>query len=640
MATAVRSRPKLSVSRPMDLDRALPSDEAMEAALLGTIIMDAPFALAEIRLTTPNLAARHFYKLLHQKIFAGILELEEAGQAIDLLSVESWLRDHSVADALSVVGELSANVPIPAHPATYAQRIYDLARQRAQIQTAYKMFMAAWAGNNEEYNELTEKTARLREDFVPAKQRKLKYRSLRDIVATEYPEQRMLVEKLIQQGVVTILAGKAKAGKSFWLLAAAIAVAEACQSAFQNIDEDGEVLYHGLHCQQSRVLYMALEDTERRIKNRVTKMRGELPIPEYIDVATEAPRIDEGVIEQMEAYLDEHPDCRMIIIDTLTSVLPLPTNGGGYLEDRLNMQGLRDLAHRRDVAILPVLHCRKADGSDVFDTIQTTMGTQAGTENMIVLQRRRGEDRAILHVTGNDIESEALALKWNKENFTWSILGDAETVAETEQEELIFGAIEAVESEGKPAKLAAISAHLKGEMAFSQVRTLLYRMSTVKPNSPVKNKLVNNGGVFSRNTTIKSENVENRENIENIEKPENLFDEAAITMADEAFSDSHHFHTSQHSQHSQKLIESENVSPEGIINASLLIDASSMAHVEEVVRQEVAAEWERREWKPIQINPAAKAGGNANTARAYLKSITGLAGLAALMTAVLALGGA
>jgi len=616
MTTATRFRPKTqAVNRPIDLDKALPHDEQAEAALLGSILIDPRDALAEINAAVPGLASRHFYKPLYRKMYAGIEALQEAAQHVDLVTLSGWLEDQGerdlAVDLASLMGLEFTSVNAP----SYAQRVYDLARQRAQIQTAYQMFQAAWSGNADEYNDLADKTARLREDFIPPKQRKLKIRSLREIMQTEYPPIRMLVEKLIQQGVVTILAGKAKAGKSFLVLGAAFAIAEACQNAFSSPG------YHGLHCERSGVLYMALEDTERRIKNRAKKMREALPIPEGIDICTQAPRLDEGIIEQLEAYLDEHPDTRLIIIDTLTKILPPPGRDGvSYLQDYLNIQGLRDLAHRRDVAILPVMHCRKADGADIFDTIQTTMGTQGGAENLIVLQRRRGEDRAVLHATGNDIEDESLAMKWEKESCTWSILGDADEVAESENEERIFGALEALGGEGK---LGQIAERLKGEMVTSYVKTTLYRMAA-------SGKLTNTGGIFKKSGFETFETLKPR-NCETSPEPEPERKVEYHEYAEPLIPDVSGPEVSEVSK-----FQSFKVSNSEFINGETLIDEDSLARVEEMIRAEVAMEWGRRDWQPVQLAPYLKAGGNASVAQLYLAKVAGLAGLAALLTAILA----
>lgn len=618
-------------------DVLLPHDIEAEQALLGSLLIDRD-ALADVRAEIPNFNARHFYNDTNRMIYTAIGEC-----GTDPVAVAGYLKDHGVKDASFVLHELMQLESV-AYAVSAARRVYNMARRRAQIGLAQSILTAGWNGDDAAFEQALEKAERLKEDYIPPKARSLKVRSLIEIMATDYPEVRMLLEKVIQQGVVTLLAGKAKAGKSFLLLAAAFAIAEACQHAFRSLDKDGNILYHGLHCQQSDVLYLALEDTERRLKNRSKKMRGDLPIPEGIDVATEAPRIDEGVIEQLEMYLDEHPNCHLIMIDTLTSVLPPPKNGGSYLEDRLNMEGLRQLAHRRDVAILPIIHCRKADGSDVFDTIQTTMGSQAGAENLVVLQRRRGEDRAILHVTGNDLEEEALALKWNKDTCTWAILGDAEQVAENEQEQLIFDALEALGGEGRLGKIAEI---LKSEMAFAQVRTMLYRMSEVKPGAVVKNKLVNTGGVFRRNEEFKSENSENSENCENSEKHENHTGNQDSRSSHEDFADFSPFSDFSEFSTFSKVDQNEGTEEEAVpdqaaafINADDLIDANVVTEVETRIEQELKVDalalWEKHNWRGVMVDGALRGGGSF-TAKKCIENAVG-SFLRALMIALAALG--
>jgi AAA domain len=60
----------------------------------------------------------------------------------------------------------------------------------------------------------------------------------------------------------TILAGRPKIGKSWLALDWGLAVAR-----------DGFV-FGDVHCKQGEVLYVALEDNERRLKQRITKLLG------------------------------------------------------------------------------------------------------------------------------------------------------------------------------------------------------------------------------------------------------------------------------------------------------------------------------------------------------------------------------
>ncbi len=76
------------------------------------------------------------------------------------------------------------------------------------------------------------------------------------------------------------------------------------------------------------VRYLALEDNERRLKDRQhTLLCGE-PGPPNLFLVTKHPRLDQGGIEALDAWLTTHPDCRLVIIDTLAKVKPKLKKGG------------------------------------------------------------------------------------------------------------------------------------------------------------------------------------------------------------------------------------------------------------------------------------------------------------------------
>ncbi len=76
--------------------------------------------------------------------------------------------------------------------------------------------------------------------------------SAAELLATEFPDPRWAVPGLIPEGA-TVLAARPKIGKSWLMLATAIAVASG-----------GRALGH-VPCPPGDVLYLALEDTHRRL---------------------------------------------------------------------------------------------------------------------------------------------------------------------------------------------------------------------------------------------------------------------------------------------------------------------------------------------------------------------------------------
>ena len=68
------------------------------------------------------------------------------------------------------------------------------------------------------------------------------------------------------------------------------------------------------------VLHLALEDNERRLKERQALLLGSGPKPELVEYNTTWPRIEDGGIEEMEHWADSVPNPRAIFIDIIKMV--------------------------------------------------------------------------------------------------------------------------------------------------------------------------------------------------------------------------------------------------------------------------------------------------------------------------------
>jgi hypothetical protein len=74
------------------------------------------------------------------------------------------------------------------------------------------------------------------------------------------------------------------------------------------------------------VLYLALEDTKRRLTKRLRILCGDTkPPPEQIEFLTDCPRLGAGGEDLLRAWLREHPTARLVVIDTLARFRP-PAN--------------------------------------------------------------------------------------------------------------------------------------------------------------------------------------------------------------------------------------------------------------------------------------------------------------------------
>ena len=246
-----------------------------------------------------------------------------------------------------------------------------------------------------------------------------------DLAVREFPPIKWAVPDLIPEGV-TFLAGKPKMGKSWMALNIACAVA------------DGGVALSKIEVSQGEVLYLAMEDNQRRLKTRLNKVSAD-SIPKGIHFFTEWRRLDELGIEYLDRYIDKKPEIRLVIIDTLAKIKQRGKGGPQYNEDYDAVGELHRIAHRYGVAILIIHHLKKQTTDDPMDQISGTLGLTGAADGMLVLARDRGKADAILHVTGRDIEEDGeYALEWDVDTALWVLVGMAEDVnRERSRQEII-----------------------------------------------------------------------------------------------------------------------------------------------------------------------------------------------------------
>ncbi len=175
----------------------------------------------------------------------------------------------------------------------------------------------------------------------------------------------------------------------------------------------------------------------------------------------------------IEHWLQEHTEARLVIIDTLAKVRAARArNGNAYDEDYAAVSGLQRLAAKYGVAILLIHHQRKMDSLDPFDTVSGTHGLTGGVDSTWILARERGKADATLYVTGRDIDEQELALSFDKDTATWKVIGQAWEVRRTKEQTEV---ISILESAGEPLTPAQVADRLG--IKYSTIKTRLYRMS-------------------------------------------------------------------------------------------------------------------------------------------------------------------
>lgn len=235
----------------------------------------------------------------------------------------------------------------------------------------------------------------------------------------DIPPIRWIVENLIPAGL-NILASPPKYGKSWAVLDLGLSVTAG-----------GRFL--GYQTSPCEVLYLALEDSERRLKSRMIKLLAGKNAPAGFHFATAAHDMDNGLFDELEGFLKAHPKTGLIIIDTLQRVRgAVHGKEGAYAADYREVGGLKAFADGHGIAILLVHHLRKmADDSDPFNRISGTNGLMGAADTALVLTKeKRGDENATLSIVGRDVESSDTVLRFNKDACRWENLGDADWFAE------------------------------------------------------------------------------------------------------------------------------------------------------------------------------------------------------------------
>lgn len=246
-----------------------------------------------------------------------------------------------------------------------------------------------------------------------------------ELATRVFPEPKMVVPGILVEGGA-ILAGPPKIGKSWLMLDISIAVAE------------GGLALGALEVEAGDVLYLALEDGERRLQKRLKAHLGDEPHPDRLHLATSWPAFDQGGLGALDEWLAAHPDTRLVIIDTLKRVRPREQRGASvYGQDYDAIAPLADLARLRGICILVVHHTRKLSAEDPMDRVSGSLGLSGAADCVLVLRRPRGERVATLMIMGRDIEERELPLVWKAPR--WQLVDEDHDPRRSSERQAIIG---------------------------------------------------------------------------------------------------------------------------------------------------------------------------------------------------------
>lgn len=259
--------------------------------------------------------------------------------------------------------------------------------------------------------------------------------SMNELYETVYQSRLPVIDGLLYSGAY-LFAGAPKIGKSFFMAQLAYHIST------------GQKLWD-YDVRQGTVLYLALEDDFQRLQARMSRMFG-VEGTEHLYFAVYAKQLDEGLDEQLEAFIREHQDTRLIIIDTLQKIREGGSDAYSYGNDYDIVSRMKQFADQHGICLLLVHHTRKQQAGDKFEMISGTTGLLGCADGAFLLQKeKRTSMKATLDIVGRDQPDQRLHLIRDVEKLIWQF-DHAETELWQSPPDTLLDKIAAVLTEERP----------------------------------------------------------------------------------------------------------------------------------------------------------------------------------------------
>lgn len=247
--------------------------------------------------------------------------------------------------------------------------------------------------------------------------------SARDLQKANLPPVKFLVEEMLPEGT-SLLTAASKIGKSWMVLHLALCIAA------------GEP-FMGRKTQQCGVLYLALEDSLNRLQDRINKILQGKPAPEHFYFSTKAPDMDHGLLDMLDEILAQHPEIKLIIVDTLQKIRgqAISSKEHQYAQEYREMGNVKAHMDEKNVSVVFVHHNRKMkDDDDPFNMISGTNALMGAADTIwTITKAKRDSVEATLHITGRDVFQSDTVITFNQDTGTWRAIGaEADVTAAAE----------------------------------------------------------------------------------------------------------------------------------------------------------------------------------------------------------------
>ena len=231
-----------------------------------------------------------------------------------------------------------------------------------------------------------------------------------DLMTDTISPPRPIVDGLLNEGML-LFGGKSKRGKSWLMLDLALSVATG-----------GRVWRHFAVPEPQPVLYIALEDSRRRIQRRLDDIQPGVRTNGQLQLLYTFPLLNDGGLDKLRRYITGG-HYRLIVIDVLARVEPAARGGSEktYHDIYRMFAPLQDLHRQHPLCLVMLTHLRKTEADDIFDTLHGSVAYQGAQDSLWVLERPPHDSTGVLHIRENDGDDQALHVSFVDGH--WEFLG-------------------------------------------------------------------------------------------------------------------------------------------------------------------------------------------------------------------------
>jgi hypothetical protein len=227
----------------------------------------------------------------------------------------------------------------------------------------------------------------------------------RDLQAKAFDPLRSALPGYITEGL-TFLVSRPKLGKSWLMLDVSVAIAA------------GRTTLGTLQPESGDVLYLALDDGERRVQQRLAALLKEEKVwPKRLALAIRWRRANDGGLSDIEEWCQSAANPVAVVIDSLDRFRSLQGGESAQVYDAI--EKLQRIARDCRIAIVVIHHERRRGSGDPLDTIGMLAASSAIADTVLLLKRR--DYGVVLYARGRDLEDSETMLEFDHSAYRWTI---------------------------------------------------------------------------------------------------------------------------------------------------------------------------------------------------------------------------